>query len=277
MEHERFDEAETQFRLSMRLDPDFAPPFLGLFAMTYARWPKLWDWKPDVPADVLKKQEEVDRMLRHALVTDPLVDLRPLGAAQRPVPPLIYLVPELRDWYDTYGRGFNDLYDGKYSSALAVLNRLIAITPRRDSVSSNLLLWHGIAALHLRFDSVARRDFQRLANRESARANSDSLIFFPVQTADYDYLLATALYRTGDGPGAVQYYHSALLADAGLYVARTKLARRSRRRVTIGMTPWRSGAWPMRTPMIPGSSAHRAPPSCMRARRPMPRLPFGRR
>ena len=211
---ERYDDAEGEFRLAMRLDPDFAPPFVGLYAMTYWRLPKMVTERSGLTPELERKLAEVDPMLRHAILTDPLVDLTPLGAS---LPQYLgRLFPDLRGLYD--------LFYGKYPEALPELTALIGSVPRGDSVRSDLLMWRGIAALHLGIDTLARSDFQRLADRASARAHANEVVRFPIGSAEYDYLLALTLMRLRRAPEAVKYLHDALVTDAGLYQAHTRLA-----------------------------------------------------
>jgi len=210
-QRERFDDAEAQFRLAMRLDADFAPSYLGLFAMVHQHWPDLWTDPRQLPPDVRKKADEVDPMVRQAFVTDPMLDLAPLEVAE----------PWVRFW-----PGFRDLLDGDYASAYAILSRELQRYPPRDSTIDDRLLWHGIAAEHLHLDSIARIDFQHLVDVAQSLERSTRGLGgrVPLRTADFEYLLARTLVRLGKTPEAVRYFHEALTADAGLYAAHSRLA-----------------------------------------------------
>lgn len=217
----RYDDAVAQLRLASRLDPDFAPPYVAMFAITYAEWPDLWDDPSKLPDSVQRRGKEADQMLGRASITDPMVDLRTLGAALPPVPAWVY---NNSAFYDVFLGGFQRLYEGQYQEALDQLGRVMRMFAGRDSVAPMFLWSHGIAALHLGLDSVARDDFQRLVNQAQNVARSNRVIQFPLRTGEYEYLLATTLFRMGRAPDAVVHLRNALVADAGIYTAHGKLA-----------------------------------------------------
>lgn len=217
---ERDSEAEREFRAAIRLDPDFAPPFVGLYALTQWRWAYWRTRRSALPPEAKRQLEDVEPMFWHALVTDPLVDLKPLGAALPPVP----IDPMGRAAWEAFGRGPYDLYDGDYQAAFSELSKLISSYPHQDRIPAHLLLWRGLAAEHLGLDTTARADFQRLSDRATTLDTTNEILHFPTNAADYDYLLGLALMRVGRTPEAVRYFHNALVADAGLYEAHSRLA-----------------------------------------------------
>lgn len=205
---ELFDQADSQFRLAMRLDADFAPPYVGLFAMTYGRWPALWEGGPKLPADVKRRGDEADRLLRQALTLDPLVDLWPIGT----------VLPSRG-----ISRAASELFSGHYLTVYSNLGPLVRLMPR-DSLPGEALLFHGLAAEHVGLDSEAQADFQALVDQVASIEHANRTVVIPVGAADYDYLLAWVMVRRGQSPAAVKYLHDALVADAGLYEAHTVLA-----------------------------------------------------
>jgi len=221
---ELYENADSQFRMAIRLDADFAPAYLALFAMAYARWPELWKEDPKLPPDIQSKREEADRFAEHAFVSDPLVDLTPLSAALPPVPAVVYSDPRIARLWDRLERWYYELCRGDYRSAYTHLEQQIAGAASRNRVPLFILWHHGIAAAHLGLDSIAELDFQTLADRVDSTQDRNAILHFPIGAADYDYVLASLMIRRGQAPGAVRYLHAALVANAGLYQAHTLLA-----------------------------------------------------
>jgi len=224
---QRYDDAERVFRLAVAIEPRFAPGWLALGVLPFARRPKLREeqMKGHVPEDWKETLAESERSIRRAFLVDPLVDLRILSSVDR-----------ARRWAVRVVNGrlyisqdpFAFLEQGQYRLAFDLFDA--DMPSQRDSVTlssvpSPLLWYHGICAAHLNLYTIAIHDFQSLLDRALARERSDSLLRMPLATNDYRYLLALMYQREADWLDAVPLYRAALENDLGLYMAHLQLAR----------------------------------------------------
>src|SRR5712692_6004192 len=74
----RYDDAERTLRVSVTIEPRYAPSWLALGILPHARRPKLRreEAQGKVPPEWRAAAEESDRNVRRAFLIDPLVDLQ---------------------------------------------------------------------------------------------------------------------------------------------------------------------------------------------------------
>ncbi len=224
----RYDDAEQALRLSVTIEPRFAPGWLALSVLPFARRPKLREEeaKGKVPDGWKPVLEESDRWRRRAFLIDPLVDLWILSAIDPHQPIGIRIVNGRM--YVVFGNPFADLEQGHYDRAFAFFESAMHRpdgSVSRDSIPSPLLWYHGLCAAHLNAFKVAIQDFQVLLDRAVAREHGDSLLRVPLATNDYRYVLAMMYQRESDWLDAVRLYREALENDLGLYMAHLQLSR----------------------------------------------------
>lgn len=228
--HERYDEAEESLRLATQIDPMLAEAYLALAYLPYARRSELWEEieKQEVPEELVATVEESDRLYRRAVLIDPLVDLRIIGAV-RPGKSIYWEVyPDLRWLYEMFFEAFDDLFEGKYDRAYFKLQRLIdELDFDRDPnhTPDHLLWYHALAAAHIERYDEAIRDVELLLTRSLDLERKDQLIHVPLRTNEYRYILAHLKQLTRDTEESVRLYREALESDLGLYMAHVQIAR----------------------------------------------------
>lgn len=223
----RFDDAERSLRLAVLLDPRFAQAYLALSRLPFARRGSLWDDVNDrkVPRDQEATVLESDRYYQRAYLIDPLVDMKIEGAvAPGKSVAWTLFAPEL---YNLLFKGFDDLREGKYQEAYDRIDLLAGMfreRGERDSVPTGILWYRAIAAAHIEKYNEAQTDLQRLLERSQRRERNDSLVYLPLQTNEYRYVLAYVIQRNGNPNEAIRLYREALENDVGLYMAHVQLA-----------------------------------------------------
>src|SRR5690349_13438944 len=148
----RYDDAEREGHQAIAIDPHYAPALLLLSYLPYDRRPKLWSEvrRGKVPPAWQRAVEESDRLAYRAFIIDPLVDFRVMGAA--PVAQSIVAIPD-------YGQetteflllfGLSAFGYAHYELAYDALDKYVTrrYAGQMDSVSSGVLLYHGLAAAH---------------------------------------------------------------------------------------------------------------------------------
>ena len=224
---ERYDDAERSLRQALDLTPRFAEAWLALAHLPYARRPELWDevQEVDVPAEWTAVVEESDRYYQRAFLSNPLVDLKIIGAVL-PARSVYWHVNEgLRRIWDEFFQGFEEVFHGNYERAYGRLDRLVHRfgSGDRKRISSSLLWYRGLAAAKIgRFDD-AIADMQALLDRSLAEERKDSLLHVPLATNDYRYVLAVLHQRAERLGEAEGLYLEALQRDIGLYMAHVQL------------------------------------------------------
>jgi tetratricopeptide (TPR) repeat protein len=226
----RWDDADSALRRATRIDPQFAPAYLALGRLVFARRLQLWDDmnRGDVPAEWKPKLDEGFRLWRRAFIIDPLVDLR-IEAAARPGKSAWWIQSEYTEQlYDYLFGGFDDLQEGNYDGAYNRLNRLYDETqPQevREGLPSFVFYYRGLAAAHIGHYREAIADFQRLINRLGGKPSADSLVYYiPTQLNEYRYMIAVLTEKNGDTNDAIDLYHQLLTEDASFYMAHARLA-----------------------------------------------------
>lgn len=226
----RYDDAEAALRRAVAVDPRFAEAYLALAYLPYARRSQLWEeiaenrvpehWQPIV--------EEAERQYRRAFLINPLVDLKIIGAVTPGKSVVWQTNAALRAIYDKFFRGFDDVFEGKYERAYGRLAQLIHEMGggRHPERIPEFLLWYrAIAAAHIERYDDAIEDMQTLLDRSLDEESKDSLIYVPLQTNEYRYVLAALKHQAGQLDEAVPLYREALENDLGLYMAHVQLAR----------------------------------------------------
>jgi len=224
----RWDDADSAFHRAIRLDPRFAPAYIGLAYLPYAERSSLGDevvehevpdaWKPKVKAS--------DEMLTRALIIDPLADLRLAGAArassQAAQDALKYWYGE---WAADYEEGRDYYYNGEFDKAYNDFQRVF--NEMKNGESWNILLYyHGLAAAQVGKNDEALADFQKLLGRYEGfeSTQKDSTLQVPLKTNDYRYIVGVMLERNGKLNDAIDAYREAARNDLGLFMAHVHLA-----------------------------------------------------
>ncbi len=228
---ERYDDAERALKQAVSIDPRFAPGYLALAYLPFARRRALWREIDErrVPDEWRKPLEEADRLYRRAYLIDPLVDTRIIGATFPDKSVLWSLDPDLAEVYDYVFRGIDDLATGKYDDAYNRFQRIVNDVKgdrHPDRIPTWVLWYNGLTAAHLNRREDAVWNFQTLLDRYLAkeRTRRDSLVRVPLETNQYRYVLAWSKNLAGQVNEATQLFHEALVEDAGLYMANVQLA-----------------------------------------------------
>lgn len=228
---ERYNDAERALQQAVLIDPRFAPGYLALAYLPFARHPELWREIDErrVPDEWRKPLEESDRLYRRAYLIDPLVDTRIIGATFPGKSVLWSIDDQLFRLYDYVFQGIDDLATGRYEDAYVHFQRMINDLdgdrhPKR--IPAWVLWYHGLAAGHLNRREEAVQDFQMLLDRvlEKEVQRRDSLVRIPLETNQYRYVLAWAENLAGRVNDARRLFQEALVNDAGLYMAHVQLA-----------------------------------------------------
>jgi Tfp pilus assembly protein PilF len=223
----RYDDAERALRVSVTIEPRYAPSWLALGTLPHARRPKLRRemLQGKVPPEWRAAAEESDRNVRRAFLIDPLVDLQILGAVDPPEPVTIGVVGGrvvvFQNPFSAFQTGHYDLAFMEFD---AMMYRRGAPIPR-DSVPGVILWYHGLSAAHLNRFDVAILDLQALLDRALAREHGDSLIHVPLGTNDFRYVLALMETRANRVDEAMRLFRDVLTNDLGLYMAHVQLYR----------------------------------------------------
>lgn len=227
----RWAKADSQLRLTVRLEPRHAEGYLALYFLPFARRSQLFDelrrnrvpeaWRPVVA--------EAEGFYQRAFRTNPLVNLRVLGIAFDIKEPRIedYTSPEAQA-YEMYYAWFVDLGMGRYGSAYDRLRRLAQRefneSAHPERVPDYILWYRGLAAAHSGQVGYAIKDFRSLLNRALKPLERNELVQLPLRDNEYRFALATLYYAAGNKDTAVALYQEALEQDLGLVMAHTYLA-----------------------------------------------------
>jgi len=225
----RYDKSEGELKESVQLDPRYAPAYLALAYLPFARTPKLWEsvGESDVTEEVEKTLEGSDRMYKRAFLIDPLVELRIVGAVVPPKSVMWSVSDDLAAIYRDWVQGFDDFRDGHYKDAFFRFERMVRAyggRKRLSRVPESIVWLQGLSAAHIDKYDDALRNIQVLYNHSLALEEGDDLIYLPLRTNDYRYLLAFLDQRAGRTDRAVKLYREVLEHDLGLYMAHVRLA-----------------------------------------------------
>jgi tetratricopeptide (TPR) repeat protein len=222
----RFDDAERSLRTAVTIERRFAPGYLALAYLPYARRRSLMkeEAKGRVPEEWRDRVEESWRLRRRAFLIDPLVDLSIIGA----------VIPLHAGILLTRGGGliinrdpFAAFLRGDYEFAYRSFNTIVAgyQGARRDSIPDGLLWYRGLSAGHVGAYDTAMADFATLLARGVALEQADSVLHIPLKTNDYRYVLALFHTRANHFTDAINLYEEALGSDVGLFMAHVQMGR----------------------------------------------------
>jgi tetratricopeptide (TPR) repeat protein len=226
----RYDDEARALRRAIAIDPRYAPAYLSLSYQVYDRRPRLWneERRRRVPEAWRQPLEESYRLRRQAFLIDPMVDFRVVGT-EAPSEEML-VIPDYGEATTDYllyvGVVAFDLarYELSYAALDKYLERAMSGKPR-DSIPS-FILWHrGLAAAHERIYNVAIDDFRTLLGRAVSEETKDSLIYVPLSTNEYRYILAVLHQHAGKVADAVNLFKETLANDLGLYMAHVRLAQ----------------------------------------------------
>ena len=223
----RFDEAGRSLRTAVTIERRFAPAYLALAYLPYARRRKLMEEevKGRVPAEWRDSVVESWRLRRRAFLIDPLVDLRIIGA----------IVPLSQGIVLSGSRGqvvfsmdpFSAFVRGDYRFAYDAFNSVATefTKAHRDSIPTGLLWYRGLSAGHVAAYDTAIADFSALVARGEALERADSVVRIPLNTNDCRYVLALFHYRASHLAEAIRLYQEALGNDLGLFMAHVQMGK----------------------------------------------------
>jgi tetratricopeptide (TPR) repeat protein len=211
LRNHRYNDAETELHVAIRLDPRLAPAHLGL-AVVQDQNRDYWNALKHQGGDSAVAREHRDRAqeIRRAFLLDPLVDIQVLAYAEH------NNLPRGMSW-------------GGYESAFLYADALETVLLRRqpafDSLPPGLMWMHGLLSAHTgRFD-LAIKDEATLVRVLERRETTDSLRVVPLPTNEVRYLLAAIQQRAGNREQAIALYREVLERDVGNYMAQVQLAR----------------------------------------------------
>lgn len=223
-----YAQAERHLREAISIEPSFAPAYLALSYLPYAKRNKLWEEEngDKVPAEWKPVLEEAWRFRRQAFLIDPMVDLKPVALM---VPPTATfgLSNREKSIYTYLMNGFGAFWVGDYATATAFFKELsgTATDEQRQKFASWFLWYEALAAAHSNDYPRAISNMEILTKRaedEVASTGGASLAFSSAN--HYRYALATLMDLSGRENEAIPLLEEALTADAGLYVGHSRLA-----------------------------------------------------
>ena len=227
----RYDDAEKSFQRAIAIEPRFALAHLALAYLPFARRSKLWDetLEGKVPTDWTAAVHTSDLEYRRAMMADPLVDLKIMGAVEPGIPAIWQANDYLAKIYEVIFRGFDDFRDGKYESAYSRFNQQAQALDwdgHRERASTSFLYYRGLSAAHIGRFPEAVDDIQMIYARleEDEADHRDSITYLPLRTNEFRYLLADLMVLNGDPRDAAPLFQKVAETDAGNFMAHVRLA-----------------------------------------------------
>ncbi len=213
----RWGDAERELRDAIAIENTFAEAYLAL-GVVRERDQDYWSriWRAGKDAAVRDTVKARDRLITHAFLLDPLVDIRMLGGVRTSSASGGIL------------GGLNRLLEGQYAPAFEAFDQEVERAGRKfgmDSVGTGLLFLRAMAAEHSGHDSVAVEDLTRLIARMEKVAAGDTVDVAPLEANEYRYTLAALHQRAGRTDEAIRGYQTVLENDVGNYMAHVQLAR----------------------------------------------------
>ena len=225
------NQAERSFRTAIAIEPRFPAAYVALAFLPYARQPSLWS-RPPIGATsegVDRTLEESFRLRRHAVLLDPLVDLRVMNAV---LPPVITYTRTPRETAIVVG--IRMVMDGNYQLSLTrfadyLKENARARTPEQPP--NAFFYFRGMARAQLGQLDSAIVDFDQLLAFSLSQEQSDSASLQLVSGSNqYRHILATLLLKAGNLDRAEREFREAVEADLGLFIAHVHLAQIHERR-----------------------------------------------
>ncbi len=250
----KYDDAEAELKEALAIEPRFADAELALAFLPFARDDDLWKAvfderkRSDEQARVL---EETDRRYRRAMMLDPLVDKKIMGAVAPKKNAYLAFGDFWADTYEDWVRGYEDFQLGRYEDAFERLTRirentmadrsarthpdpvaggaslggsLSKLSRREDRLGEAILWFHGLAAAHVGEWDAAIEDLDILLERSLERELVDSLVYAPLRTAEYNFILGVLHKEAGHDARAIERFTDALTSDLSLFMAHVHLA-----------------------------------------------------
>ncbi len=234
----RFDDEERALHAAVAADPRYAPAWFWLGFLPFDRRPKLWKdvAKGKVGPEWTKPLAEAERMRVRAVLIDPFVDFRVMGAEEPKDSNIVITIDPAyfkeASRYVLYSLGVNAFAYGHYETAYDAWNQYyqhVYQDQPADSVPGVIFYYRGFAAAHLKLWDVSIHDFQALFDRDLKNEHSDSLIQVPLGTNDFRYIVAVLTERLDKPADAVRLYQDVITNDLGAYMAHAHLAGLYRR------------------------------------------------
>jgi len=230
----RWDDADSALHRAIRLDPHLAAAYMALAGLPYARRPSLVEeeYERRVPEGWTQRIEASEGHYRHAMLLDPLVELR-IGYVMLPTQERFHtsLAVLFGDWVEDYLDGQRLYFEAKYEESWhrfqRVFNELNAGAERHTSrLWNTLLFWHGLASAQTRRWDDALYDFGVLLDRyeDVEQRIRDSTLQVPLRTNEFRYVLGVVAQRAGRPAEAVGLFRKAIENDIGLFTAHARLA-----------------------------------------------------
>ncbi|HEY6807909.1 MAG TPA: tetratricopeptide repeat protein [Gemmatimonadales bacterium] len=234
----RFDDEERALHAAVAADPRYAPAWFWLGFLPFDRRPKLWKdvEKGKVGAEWAQPLADAERMRVRAVLIDPFVDFRVMGAAEPKDSNIVITIDPAyfkeASRYILFSLGIDAFAYGHYETAYDAWNQYYQHVYQGqpdDSVPAFIFYYRGFAAAHLKLWDVSIRDFQALFDRNLKAEQSDSLIQVPLATNDFRYIVAVLTERLDKPADAVRLYQDVITSDLGAYMAHAHLAGLYRR------------------------------------------------
>lgn len=221
----RWDDVERTLDTALAIEPRNAPALLALAHLPFARRPRLSEEEDagNVPPEWQPALIRRDRLVRRALLINPLVDLQIVGAVAPDETSLLHTRGGA-SLTQTVSVGLATFRNGEYDQAYAWFDRFARLLgDGTDSAKVPGFVYHyrGLAAAHLNDYPTALRDFTTL----HAVKPGDEIGLFGVDPAVETYILAWLEEHQGDRTTAIARYEEALGIDLGLWMAHVQLAR----------------------------------------------------
>ena len=229
----RWDDVEESLRRSLELDPRLALSHMALSRLPYARHSRLGEDLLD-PDKLTGEQREMivesDREWRHALMIDPMVDLRLIAASYSAGLDQWLVRDVLGEMWGNYFQASIDCYEGRYEMCEQRFRRVLddfQDIGSRSMVPDGVHFMMGLAAARTGNHDDAIRSFRILMEREDDRKNEmeeRDLVRVPLRTNEFRYFIASISHAAGKNAEAVRLYREAAENDLGLYMAHVRLA-----------------------------------------------------
>lgn len=250
----KYDQAQAALREALEIEPRFADAEFALAFLPFARDGELWKAVFDADRRGEGEQrilEETDLHYRRAIMIDPLVDKKIMGAVLPKKNAYLAFDGYWSRIYDDWVRGYEDFQLGRYREAYDRLSRirentlaqrsarsgedlsvsaeeagsLRKLSRDEDRLGEGILWFHGLAAAHVGEWEEAIRDIGILLERSRRTELADSVAYAPLATADYDYILGVLHEEAGRFDRAIEHFEDAFAADPSLFMAHVHLAR----------------------------------------------------
>ncbi len=225
----RYDEADRSLRQAIAIAPQYAEAYLALSVLYIARGEKYWKKRRRAEGvDTLNPDQESARLYRRAFLLNPMVPLGVLARVDRRNHAEEWNLATTIWWYSAFSEGIDAFRDGRFGLSYDRFQSILKdkrAGVHGEGVPDEVLWYRGLAGAHLERYTIAISDFRTLLDRAVLAEQSDTLVYVPLTSNDYRYVLATLNHRAGRLGDALALYREALEHDVGLYVAHVQLAR----------------------------------------------------